>query len=275
MIKYFKKEILASSKSIEIGMKILISTHVFPTKKNKLINYVESIYEVLQTKTQTKIIWLVFQPDKFIEQNNEDGSILDMHDFKNAVELLQKVKPDCVFANNNSREPISNSLSIAANHMKIPLIVYYTNDNTPILDGGANMTYTKNASMLFRNFFADKVQTDTESDKVFMRRSRFFYYKNKFLFRTRRKIGVNYFKGVKLFIKDLIWYFLYKRPIANKLADLYLCSNEILYNFLLQIGIDECKISITGSPFWDKIYQKVKLREKYHKQQNDQNKEEK
>ena len=109
-------------------MKILVSTSVIPFKKNRFIKYVENIIQNINVKTPTEIFWLVYQPEQVINQKIEDGEILDIHDFKNATELLEKIKPDCVIANNNSREPISYSLTIAANYLKIPLVFYYTND---------------------------------------------------------------------------------------------------------------------------------------------------
>ena len=210
-------------------MRILVPTHVDPSKKNKLINYVESIIENLKKKTETELFWFVFQPDPFKAENTD---ILDIHDFDNAVELLQKIKPDCVFANNNSREPISYSLSIAAKYLNIPLVYYYLNDLPPIIGDQPDTTFSKNSSRVLRNFFSNKVATDIQNDSAVMRRGRFFIYKNMFLFRTRKIIGVNYIMTLKLLINDFTMYFLYKKPIWNKLADLNLCSNTDYYKFL-------------------------------------------
>ena len=243
-------------------MKILVSTPIVPTKKNKLVRYVDNIVKNIKIKKPVKISWFVFQPDDVVNQKIDNGEILDIHDFENAVELLKKVKPDCVMANNNSREPISYSLTLAANFLKIPLIFYYLNDRTPILGNQPNMTYSKNFSIQLRNFLSNRITTDSSSDKKTLRRGKFFYYKNMFLFKTRKSIGLNHLETTKLFLNDLIWYLRYKKPVWSKYADLNLCSNNDLHDFLIKVGIDNEKISITGSPFWDNIYEKVKFREK-------------
>ncbi len=217
----------------------------------------------------TEIYWLVFQPDPIISQKIDDEKILDIHNFKNAIEVLKKIKPDCVIANNNSREPISYSLTIAANYLKIPLVFYYLNDRTPILGDQPDMTYSKNFLILLRNFLSNKVATDSNNNKKTFRRGKFFYYKNIFLFKTRKSIGINYLKAIKFFIKDLIWYFKYKKPLWSKCADLNLCTNNSLYTFLIKIGINNERISITGSPFWDKIYEKVESRKNQQIQKKD------
>lgn len=247
-------------------MKVLIATAVIPIKKNKLVRYIENIMQNIKTKMDSEIFWLVYQPDHIISQKMDDGEILDIHDFETAIEVLKKIKPDCVIANPNTREPINYSLTIASKYLKIPLVFYYLNDRTPILGNHPDMTYSKNFFIILRNFFSNKVATDSSDEKRSMRRGKFFYYKNKFLFKTRKSIGMNYFNATKLFISDLVWYFRYKKQFLGKNADLNLCSNNSLYEFLRKIGIDSTKISITGSPFWDKIYEKVKSREKQHAQ---------
>jgi|TARA_B110000438_G_C15783698_1_gene637431 UDP-N-acetylglucosamine:LPS N-acetylglucosamine transferase len=250
-----------------VDLRILVPTHVIPSKKNKLINYVENIATEVNKKVEIEVFWFIFQPDTLKTENN---NFLDIHNFNNAIELLQKIKPDCIFANNNSREPISYSLSIAAKYLKIPLVYYYLNDLSPINGNQPDIGFTKNMSILLRNFFSDKVVTDTQGNASKMRRGKFFIYKNMFLFKTRIVIGTNYAKAIKLLINDLILYVSYKKPIWNKLSDLNLCSNTEYYDFLIKIGIEKNKINITGNPFWDKIFEKVKVR-KNNKKQNKNN----
>lgn len=242
-------------------MKILISTPVIPTKKNKLINYVENINKVLKTKTHTELIWLVFQPDKIDPQGNDEMSILNIHDFNDSVDILRKIRPDCVLTNNNSREPISYSLSLASNFLNIPLVYYYLNDLAPILGHVPNVNFKRNASSMLRRFFSNKLPADSETEKKVMKRGRFFIYKNRFLVKTKRSLGINFIGIMRFLIKDLISYFRYKKPVWTNLSDLNLIPNQNWHDFLLSLGLDKTKIAITGSPFWDTIYQKVKLRE--------------
>jgi len=243
-------------------LKILVATAVIPVKKNKLIKYVENVVQNINIKTSAKIIWLVYQPEKVINQKIENDEILDIHDFKNSIELLKKIKPDCVIANNNSRDTINYSLTIAANYLKIPLVFYYLNDQIAVEKYKSDMTYSKHFMILLRNFFSSKMPTDSKDEKKTLRRGKFFYYKNMFLFKTRKSSGMSNLKAARLFINDLIWHIKYKKPVWNNHGNLNLCPNVNWYEFLIKNGIDSKKISITGSPYWDKIYTKIKLREK-------------
>jgi len=242
-------------------LKILVATAVIPIKKNKLIKYVENVVQNINIKTSAKIIWLVYQPEKVINQKIENDEILDIHDFENSIELLKKIKPDCVIANNNSRDTINYSLTIAANYLKIPLVFYYLNDQIAVEKYKPGMTYSKHFMILLRNFFSSKIPTDSNDKKKTLRRGKFFYYKNMFLFKTRKSSGMSNLKATRLFINDLIWHIRYKKPVWNNCANLNLCSSISWYEFLIKNGINSKKISITGSPYWDKIYTKIKLRE--------------
>ncbi|NWJ29647.1 hypothetical protein HX850_01835, partial [Marine Group I thaumarchaeote] len=250
-------------------MKILVATAVIPNKKNKLIKYIENIVENIKVKIPVKIFWLVYQPEHVINQKIKDGEILDIHDFENSIELLEKIKPDCVIANNNSRDTINYSLTIAANYLKIPLVFSYLNDQIAVEKDKSDMTYSKHFMILLRNFFSSKIPTDSKNEKKTLRRGKFFYYKNMFLFKTRKSNGMSNLKATRLFINDLIWHIRYKKPVWNNCGNLNLCSNLSWYEFLIKNGIDSKKITITGSPYWDKIYNKIKLREKQQIQKKD------
>ena len=224
--------------------------------------YIENIVQNIKIKIPVELFWVVYQPDNVINQKIEQAKVLDIHDFQNAVELLEKIKPDCIIANNNSREPINYSLTIAANYLKIPLVFYYLNDQISVDEYKPGMTYSKHFMIILRNFFSNRMPTDNKNKRGIMRRGRFFYYKNIFLFKTRNSIGIDRLKSTKLFINDLIWYLRYKKPVWNNYANLNLCANNSWYEFLIKNGIDSKNIAITGSPYWDRIYEKIKLKEK-------------
>jgi len=247
-------------------MKILIPSSVLPSQKNKLVIYVHNLKDSLKRKTNIELVWLVCQPDKISNSKYDNDSIIDIHNFNDAVKALNDIKPDCVLANNNSREPLSYSFSLAAKFLKIPLIYYYLNDLAPVLGHGGYKNYRENLSILLKRFFANKVPTDSDDKKKFMRRGIFFIFKNIFLMKTRIRTGVNTIKAFNELLSDMSLYFLYKKPIWNKLADLNLCSNQELYDFWTSIGIDRKKISMTGSPFWDKIFQQITSRKEKQKE---------
>ena len=141
-------------------LKILVATAVIPSKKNKLILYIENIVQNIKIKIPVELFWVVYQPDNVINQKIEQAKVLDIHDFQNAVELLEKIKPDCIIANNNSREPINYSLTIAANHLKILLVFYYLNDQISVDEYKPGMTYSKHFMIILRNFFSNRMPTE-------------------------------------------------------------------------------------------------------------------
>lgn len=252
-------------------MKILIPSPVLLTQKNKLITYVYNLKDSLSKKTKIELVWMIYQPDRISDSKYDNDTIFDIHDFNDAVEVLEKIKPDCILTNNNSREPIAFSFILASKYLKKPLIYYYLNDL--VLGLGSSSSYKnfwENARILIRRFFANKIATDSEDQKQFMRRGRFFGFKNIFLMKTRIRIGVNPIIAIKELIRDYSLYFRYKKPIWNNLGDLYLCSNLELYNFWTGIGIDKEKLVITGSPYWDKIFhQVIKRKEKLKENKSD------
>jgi len=178
-------------------MKILIPSSVLPSQKNKLVIYAYNLKDSLKRKTNIELVWLICQPDKFSNYKYDNDSIIDIHNFNDAVKALNDIKPDCVLANNNSREPLSYSFSLAAKFLKIPLIYYYLNDLAPVLGSSPYKNSKENLSILLKRFFANKVPTDSEDKKKFMRRGSFFIFKNIFLMKTRIKTRINVLKAFK------------------------------------------------------------------------------
>ena len=111
-------------------MKILIPSSVFPTQKNRLIQYAYNLKNSTKDN-DIQLIWIIGQPNKFYDTKFEDDLVIDIHQFTDAVEVIDKIKPDCVLTNNNSREPITMSFILAAKKKKIPLVYYYLNDQAP------------------------------------------------------------------------------------------------------------------------------------------------
>ena len=186
-------------------MKILIASSVLPSQKNKIITYSYNLKDSLKRKTNVELVWLVYQPDKVSNSKYDNDTIIDVHNFDDAITALENIKPNCVLANNNSREPLNYSFSLAAKFLKIPLIYYYLNDLAPILGHSPYKNSKENLSILLRRFFANKVPTDSEDQKKFMRRGRFFIFKNIFLMRTRIRTGIHLIKALKHLLS--VWNF--------------------------------------------------------------------
>ena len=83
----------------------------------------ERILPYLRSKTDVHITWLVYQPErlKIESQIDPHTSILDIHDFKNAVEVVQQVKPDIIWVAPTLNLP-DYALSLAGKHMNVPVV---------------------------------------------------------------------------------------------------------------------------------------------------------
>ena len=84
---------------------ILVPTHVMPDVKSVTTMFFDNLLGALKKKTNVHVTWLVYTPEKFTlpKEENSDITILDIHDFKNAIEVLHKVKPDIIYASPSSR----------------------------------------------------------------------------------------------------------------------------------------------------------------------------
>ena len=237
-------------------LRILLPTPVTPPKKDILGSFVNNTLHHLQEKKKTKIIWLVHQPDK-ISTIQEKMAVCDIHDYSDAKNLLESLRPDCIILG-QTYEPINYSISIAAKFLKIPLIAIYFYDHQLTMRQESSREYLQYLISLFRRIISNKVPTDDENNKKIMKRGRFMIYKYNFLIKTKKSLGINSLKIVKSLINDFMMFLLKTYPEYNKLADINLLSNESWFLPLFNLGFEKEKLIVTGNPFWDSVYKKIK-----------------
>ena len=111
-------------------IKILISLHTMPTIRSYKQIIVNQIIPELKKNIEVKIFWFIYMPEKnnHIKQNNIDEVILDIHDFKNAVDVIQKIKPDIIYSSPTNNLP-DYALNLAAKYLKIPTVGEMMNDS--------------------------------------------------------------------------------------------------------------------------------------------------
>ena len=68
-------------------MKFLIVTTAMPNKNTLRNLYFKSIHHELKKKKQTQIIWVVCQPNKIKNDQDEFSNIVDIHQFPNGLKL--------------------------------------------------------------------------------------------------------------------------------------------------------------------------------------------
>lgn len=235
-------------------MKILVPSYVFPTVKHIRTQIMNNVFSALNKKSNSQIVWVIFQADKFTSVNVDTTSLIDIHDFNDAVSLLNNIKPDCLFIT-STPDIIQYSFSVAAKYLHIPIfsIYIYSESTIGIHD---NRSIKESTKLMTRKFLSDKTSTDTIEQKQFLRRGRFVMYKNRFLIKTLRKLRINIFKSLIFIIKDILENLSGKSKNYNAVADYHLLPDESWIPHLLQIGIDKKNIFVTGNPYWENFDKK-------------------
>jgi hypothetical protein len=207
----------------------------------------ESILSVLKKKIDVQIMWLVYTPEKikFIQKNESDAVILDIHNYKNALEVIEKEKPDLVYAY-ASWNFIDYALSSAAKFCSIPVFCVIH------ADLGYDKGIEKNISSNLTRFFQNSIPTDKiKNKKQPLRRGRFFLYKYFFLLQTMLIIKKNRLETI-----FTIWKFIFSDKQDPKFASntIQFLENKNLYNKRISLGFNESNLIITGNPMYDSLF---------------------
>jgi len=227
-------------------MKFLVMTTSMPDKNTIRNQYFKSIHNELNQKINCEIIWVICQPNKIINSSDKFSHIVDIHTFPNALKLLQSLKPDVIIVNIGI-EPIQYSFSLAADHLKIP-IISFAGSTIPTF-----FTSEKGTYHTFRRFFLSGVPTDTENEKYFLRRGKFMIYKLLFLLKTQISLKINFVQIIKEFFQDLIIFNFNKKPRTNFLANLVLVHFESQIQLLKNLGFKKEKLILIGHPLLDQL----------------------
>lgn len=213
----------------------------------------ENILPVIEAKTDVHVTWLVYMPQKVNSNSkNLSYSIIDIHNFRNAVEVVQTVKPDIIYGSPTVNLP-DIALTLAGRFLKVPVVGELINESlvkTKLLE-----TLRSHTS----SFFASSVPTDVTEEKQFMKRGRFFIYKYIFLLRTQIAIGMSLSAIVKSFftIAKSSMNTLKKLYYPDFACDLNFIESERLIEPLIKDGFDRSSLVVTGIPQYDPIFKKL------------------
>jgi hypothetical protein len=236
-------------------MKILAVSPIIPHKNNIRIAYVNSVTDFLQTKTDVELFWLVFQPNKIKNNKIDNITILDIHQFPNALKLIKEIKPD-IFLANITLDPINYSFSLASAFHKIPIVCF----NHSYFSTTPYNSLNNKVSLLF----SSKLPSDMEQDAKFMGRVRFYFFKYSFLVKTRLSLGIN-FQQIISIIKDTSNFLTGGISKLNLFGDQYLLPDKFAFKKYEYENIKnkDC-IHFVGNPYWDTLSKKIrqKIKEK-------------
>ena len=231
-------------------LKILVPLHTLPDVKSVTTIFFENLLSVFQTKVNVHIVWLVFTPEKIdlTNQNYLNYTILDIHDYQNAVDVIKKVKPDLIYAD-ATWSFIDHALSSAAKFCDIPAfcIVY------------SDLNIKRNHIEYFLSnitrFFQSLVPTDSEKNKKkLMKRGRFYLYKYVFLLKTKFAIKRDIIQTL-----FTIWKFVFLDKLDPRFANntIEFLENESLLNQRIEMGYKKSNLIVTGNPIYDSSFQKL------------------
>jgi hypothetical protein len=215
----------------------------------------ENLLPILRTRAKVHVVWLVYQADKIQlpVQNKVDETILDIHDYDNAVEILQDEKPDLIYAD-ASWDLIAYALSSAGRFLNIPILGGFY--SSPGIERDRK-TLIKSC---ITRFFENSTPTDTEKNKKqFMRRGRFYIYKYLFLFKTLNATNLNIFQTIqKCFLVLKLLLTATPDVVDSRFANtLHWLESESIVEPLIKNGFDKSSLVITGNPMFDVSYRKI------------------
>lgn len=226
---------------------ILIPRHYDFTSSHQSSMWLESILPELSTFFSVKITWFYYSPKKIktpILKDNEN--IIQIQDYKNAVEVIQKIKPDLIF---DSEFPTLIDLSFLAasrnyslyirkfsNHkmFKVPLKLHSTlsrlNTNIPIDD----------------------------KKKKSVKRWNFYFYKYSFFLKTLFSSNLSFFEKLNYLMISIKWNLITESPFINSKiqTDMELLNSITMKEILIKKGYDDSKLIVTGNPMFDKFFNK-------------------
>jgi len=190
-------------------------------------------------------------PEKISSTNNPsvDESIVDIHNYKDAYDVIKKEKPDLIYASPDWAF-IDYALSSAAKYCKIPVFFMTPNIDTKLFKR-KNM-----GSMLlgFKRFFENSIPTDTNvSQKQFFRRGRFFVNKYLFLIKTQFTLKNDIF--LTLFG---IWRYVLTGVTDNRFASntIQFLENEQMKHYMIEHGFKNSNLIVSGNPMYDSFFKK-------------------
>jgi len=215
----------------------------------------EQILQYLRKKTDVHITWLVYQPErlKIEPKNNTQTSILDIHDFKNALDVVQQVKPDIIWVAPTLNLP-DYALSLAGKYMNIPVVGELVTElmkKTSKFD--VSISY-------FKMFFESSVPTDVvDGNNKFMRRGKFFLFKYQFVLKTQLAIKMGFLKIIGNFISHMNSHLSIHTNLHNpKFAvDLHFVETKKLIDILVKNGFERSSLVPTGIPMYDDVFERL------------------
>ncbi len=238
-------------------MKILIVHHTMPDVPGFTTKMFDGVLPILKKYVSTQAIWVIHSEPNLVVNAESDEKIIDMSDFKNAVEIINQEKPDLVCAIPGISIP-DYAFALAAKYLKIPVMGSEIGNN------------------LFMKKMRGVISTSNSIEKSdFKEKSPRFFKKHLFLIKTQLAIGWNIFQIMKdvVFFAAVYFPIIYKNPDYMpkfELDRIFVQSNKTIQK-LVALGFNKSKLVSTGDPSYDEFFQLLETSKKSNTQRNKKN----
>lgn len=238
---------------------------IYPPENNDIVsNELKNIFSKLKLYFKIKVYWIVFQPYEFEEYSIDESTMIDYHKFHDAVEIIDKYKPDVIIT-----EVVLGfngiAFSSAGKFRKIPVVT--------ISNPGTNKKTSKifQFKMFVRLFFSQKILGDVSNSN---RKFGFFIWAIQryfFLLSTLKKCNKSFLELMKFFwiyprIQIFSKTYFVMHPILS--GELNICFNKHHSEMLLNSNFDKKTVIITGDPAYDHVFDELQKKSHSSKHMN-------
>ena len=225
------------------SIRILVPLHVFPTEKHLSTMLINNLTKSLDEKIKVSFIFFLYDQDIKIKSLN-NHTIIHFDQYSNAVDVLQKTRPDIVFLNED-RSTIDLCFHIACDFLKIPVMCPINH----IWLSGYKIS-KKNMLSKLKFLFSNRSSTSKNSNS--------FKTKINFFNNTVKKSNLNFFKILNIKFKLFISQLTTKPVIYSKsLNTLFRLETNSSIPILLKDNFPKSNLFVTGNPIYDEVFKRI------------------
>jgi hypothetical protein len=242
---------------------ILISRHYDFNQTHYTEIWLRSIQSELANYFNVKISWLLYLPDKIILDTipNEEN-VEYIQDFRNAVELIRKLKPDLIITNEYPSlidlalfAASKNSDSFFIKHNSEPIDLDLTSKNSSTVKIQSHTPFFSSLASLFR---VPSMPQLSEKNHTTFHRVKFLLQKFNFLASTLFFSKLQFIEKWNILLAGLGHLYNPHLPYINPklIPDLDFCNSSILYNLMKSKNYSHSGLHIVGEPIYDNLFKK-------------------
>lgn len=226
-------------------LSIFYPLHVFPTEKHLSTILINNITKSLNKKIKVSYVFFLYDQEKSKKQL-DDNTVIYLDQFSNAVDVLQKTKPDIVFLNED-RSTVDLSFHIACDFLKIPVMCPINHIWL------SNYKVSKKIMLSKLKFLFSKKSLINTSKNSNQNRSKINFLNN-----TMKKSHHNLFQTLNVKLKLFISQLTTKPVIYSKSPNtLFRLETESSIPILLKNNFPRSNLFVTGNPIYDEVFQRI------------------